>query len=315
MNAKQISIKVWFLGLFAYVLGALFCADPLNAQQPGGTFRSIDFPGSINSAALGINDRGDIVGQYFLPGGGGPLGQGPHGYLMRKGQDFTSIDVPSALGTGTIAGGINSAGLIVGSYIGSDFNVHGFLLNDGVFTTIDFPGAAGFTAATDINSEGEIVGFYFDRSGASHGFHLRDGAYTSFDPPGSIFTGGPQNNSAGDIVGYYETADGKTHVYLLTEGAFSTIDPLGPAPMFQITAPGINDRGQIAGYYQGSDGNNHGFVFTNGVFSTDDFPGAFNTCNLNINSRGDIIGFYQREDGKFHGFLLTGFHKTRDAEE
>jgi hypothetical protein len=36
---------------------------------------------------------------------------------------------------------------------------HGFLLDDGVFTTIDAPGAIN-TNASDINDRGRIVGFY-----------------------------------------------------------------------------------------------------------------------------------------------------------
>jgi hypothetical protein len=39
--------------------------------------------------------------------------------------------------------------------------VHGFLLDDGVFTTIDAPGAIN-TSASDMNNRGQIMGFYLE---------------------------------------------------------------------------------------------------------------------------------------------------------
>src|SRR5215813_3434013 len=54
---------------------------------------------------------------------------------------FTTIDDP--LGAhGTVVTGINDFGEIIGYYIDASFNTHGFILNNGVFTTIDDPNAA-----------------------------------------------------------------------------------------------------------------------------------------------------------------------------
>jgi hypothetical protein len=44
-----------------------------------------------------------------------------------------------------------------------------FLLDDGIFTTIDVPGAT-FTEPIGINTAGQIVGDYLDASGTQHGF-------------------------------------------------------------------------------------------------------------------------------------------------
>ena len=52
--------------------------------------------------------------------------------------DFTTIDVPGS--TSTAANG-NSTHEIAGEYV-VDGNTHGFVLNKGVFTTIDFPPSA-----------------------------------------------------------------------------------------------------------------------------------------------------------------------------
>src|SRR5256886_13193716 len=78
---------------------------------------------------------------------------------------FTTIDVPGAPCTLPFA--INNGGQIVGYYaetctaVGPYPNgpVHGFLLDRGTFTTIDFPGATS-TRAHGINNGGQIVGDY-----------------------------------------------------------------------------------------------------------------------------------------------------------
>jgi hypothetical protein len=53
---------------------------------------------------------------------------------------FTTIDVPGS--TRTAANG-NSTHEIAGEFDDADGNTHGFVLNKGVFTTINAPGAVG----------------------------------------------------------------------------------------------------------------------------------------------------------------------------
>ena len=84
---------------------------------------------------------------------------------------------------GTIATGINARGQIVGVYIDAARAPHGFLLDRGVCTTIDVPGAQG-TQPNDINNRGQIVGQY-EAGGAVHGFLLDRGTFTTIDAPGA----------------------------------------------------------------------------------------------------------------------------------
>src|SRR5690242_17770895 len=57
--------------------------------------------------------------------------------LMAQGT-YTQIDVPGAFTT--FCYGINTAGDIVGTYVDSPGNfIHGFLLSNGTYTTIDYP--------------------------------------------------------------------------------------------------------------------------------------------------------------------------------
>ena len=74
-------------------------------------------------------------------------------------------------------GGLNTKGDIASGYCNSSSNcgldsfgaLHGFLLNNGSFTSLDVPGAAG-TVAFGINDHGQIVGGYTDASLQIHGF-------------------------------------------------------------------------------------------------------------------------------------------------
>jgi hypothetical protein len=97
------------------------------------------------------------------------------GVRLLAGNEVVSIDVscptgattcPSGLAPGgvarqTSARGINPRGDIVGFYVDSAARQRGFLLHDGLYTTIDFP-LAGVraTIANGINAQGEIVGQY-----------------------------------------------------------------------------------------------------------------------------------------------------------
>jgi uncharacterized membrane protein len=113
---------------------------------------------------LGINDRGDIVGEWDA----GITSTTGHGFVLSKGQ-FTSFDVPFAGATATGGNDINALGAIVGSWLDSTGVIHGFLAVRGTFTSIDYPGAAQ-TSAWGINSAGQIVGYQVDAAGVLRGF-------------------------------------------------------------------------------------------------------------------------------------------------
>jgi len=167
------------------------------------TFTTLDVPGASFTYAFGINDAGQIVGDYYD-------GSRYHGFLLSEGQ-YTIIKVLSAVGT--FAHGINNAGQIVGSYFdGSRF--YCFLLSDGVFTTLDAPGAASplGTSAYGINDAGLIVGTYVvkhEDDFRSYGFLFSDGTYTTIDVPGTTMrTEAFGINNDGVLAGYFVDEQG-----------------------------------------------------------------------------------------------------------
>jgi probable HAF family extracellular repeat protein len=87
-------------------------------------------------------------------------------------------------------------------YLGD--RTHGFLLDNGSYTTVDAPGLPN-AIANGINNSGQIVGSYSDAAG-DHGFLFDLGSYTTLDVPGSAGTAVTGINDSGQIVGYYSNA-------------------------------------------------------------------------------------------------------------
>src|SRR5262249_20260633 len=107
-------------------LALLSLAPGITPVVEAGTFTSFGFPDAVFTSGLGLNSRGDIVGQYM------DSVDVTHGFLLSDG-DFTSIDPPGA--TETHANQITPRGDIVGLYIDSQGVTHGFLLTDGDFSS------------------------------------------------------------------------------------------------------------------------------------------------------------------------------------
>jgi len=285
---------------FAMLLALWLVSSGLAEEQH---FTTIDVPGAADTGASGINARGDIVGDY---------NRDQHGYLLSKGH-FTTIDVPGA--SATAGRGINREGDIVGLYclegtiptLCNETGLHGFLLRQGTFATVDVP-CASSTAAFAITAAGDIVGDYSTTVGpcaaqpsaGCHGFLLSKGTFTTIDVPGAFGTTARGISPEGTIVGFYLNATG-FHGFLFSNDAFITINIDAP----QSLIFSINHAGSIVG------ASNHGFLLRRGAFSVIAFPGADVTLPIGINPQGDIVGFYF--SGPFatatlHGFLLSKHH-------
>jgi len=203
---------------------------------------SLDASGVLGthfSFARGINDVGDVVGQYFDDDGN------EHGFLL-KDDVLTTIDVPFAGSVGTQLNAINNSGVMVGTWVDSVFTVHGFVYQNGDFAHLDYPGALD-TYPTGISARGEIVGNWdTDQSTIGHGFLFYRGQIVSIDVPDAVPDGTAANgvNERGQIVGIYVGLDGNSHGFLTNGSTFTTLDCPGG---FRTSPWGINAAGQIAG--------------------------------------------------------------------
>jgi putative ABC transport system substrate-binding protein len=277
---------------YVFLCSSLLLAGAWLSPATGSsfTFTTIDPPASSEASAVGINDVGQIVGQY-----GFVLPKGDIGFLL-SGGSYTPIDPPSSTGASS-ATGINNGGQIVGFFSDSSAN-HGFLLSGGSYITLDVPGSAS-TVAHEINDADQIVGTYFG-GGGLHGFLLAGDTYATLDVPGAVTTEARGINDAGQIVGFFSDAGGKSHGFLLSAGTYTILDVPGAT---DTEAAGINDVGQIVGFY--FKGGPHGFLLNGSGYTTLDVPGATETFPSKINDAGEIVGAYFIAHGSDHAFLAT----------
>ena len=113
-------------------------------------------PNYEGTLTYGANDQGDVVGEYADSAGE------IHGFI-RYGNNgwIETIDVPAAMGSETRAFGNHFRGTIVGRYTAADDTRHGFILDHGMFTTLDVPGAAN-TQLYSINDPGDVAGLSYN---------------------------------------------------------------------------------------------------------------------------------------------------------
>lgn len=130
-------------------------------RHPDGSFTILDIPGTLTTDAWVLDNPGVIVGDYSDPNGF------VHGYVRTLGGEFVTLDFP---GYSTGLRWINERGDTTGIYANVETEFHGFLLRNGVFTTVDYPGSITNGGTLVINNSGLIVGGYLDADGGEHGF-------------------------------------------------------------------------------------------------------------------------------------------------
>jgi len=289
------------------------------------TYTTINDPFTTvqNTAAYGINDKGQIVGYYQNSS------YTFEGFLYSSGTYTTLYDPSATFDGGTSADGINDKGQIVG-YYGNDSGAHGFLYNHGHYVTLnDLHGTKG-TFANGINDNGQIVGYYLDSNGVEHGFiydRLTHTYKTLNDPFAGTENGEGTEaqgiNDKGQIVGSYIDSKGAVHGFLYSHGHYIALnDPSAGRGTLEneigTVANGINDKGQVVGSYTDDNGVAHGFVYniSTGIYATLDDPsagpGSNDTAAFGINDKGQIVGWYW--NGGANGFLYSDSNSGATSE-
>lgn len=187
----------------------------------GGKYTTVNAPGAAGTALSGINPSGERSGFTCSDPACGETGLAntSHSFVESKEGVFTFFDPPGA--TSSSASTVNPSGVVVGAYtdtVGELF--HGYLLKNGTYTTIDFPGAIYGTFAGGGNPENDVVGVYNYISSCTadcnHAFLLHNGVFTSFDYPGAIFSEATGINPGGVIVGVFEDSSTNVHGFIRT---------------------------------------------------------------------------------------------------
>jgi probable HAF family extracellular repeat protein len=171
---------------------------------------------------------------------------------------------------------------------------NGFVLSNGVYTTIVYSALTGGTHAAGINNADSMVGFYYLPFDAyPNAFKVIGGTITGIELPDERYAQAWGINSLGQIVGFYEDRNFNQHGFLLDGSTFTKLDnPLGVT----TSANGINDKGDIVGYYLGPNGD-RGFLLSGGTYTTISVPDSVDTYATGINR---FVGA-----DAFHGFIAT----------
>jgi probable HAF family extracellular repeat protein len=254
----------------------------------------------LSSAAVDINDAGDILIRSFCP----LMGPG-EGQLYRSGT-YRTLDAFSV-------GSVNEAGQVVGGEnSGADFT-----WQDG---RKSYPmDLAGWTSVTmnQINDSGWIVGQARGPGGYGGAFlQIPGSAPIELGTLGYCWSDASAINNHGQVVGGANTTWDETHAFLWTqEGGMKDLGTLGG----DATANAINELGQIVGT-SGLSGTlglskasssyvTHAFLYEDGHMCDlnnliDPSSGWILTEANDINDLGQIVGA-GLFNGRQEGFILT----------
>jgi len=235
---------------------------------------------------------------------------------------FTTLSDP--LGTeGTYATGISGTD-IVGYYVDSSGNDHGFLCSGTTYTTLDYPSGSGAmydvtaTYAAGISGS-NIVGAYATLNGVTHGYSYDGTNYTALNDPyatdnitaasgvsgvsgasGNVIVGNYRGSQSGgqgsDFYGFYYS--GGTYITLSVLAGINGTWATG------VTANPFGTGFDSVGYYITSDNTYHGFL-NNSVenFTGVDDPNARGNSQIMGISGTNIVGYYNDSRGYNEGFI------------
>ena len=217
----------------------------------GTTFTPENFPGSVQTQVVGINNHGTTVGFYSPTNNGSDAN---FGFFNHTAGTFGAVVDPLTTSTPSTNQllGINDNGVAVGFYNDANGNSHGYKYNlaNGKFTPVVDPAAAAASlTAAAIDNAGDVGGFFVNGAGLDTGFLDKGGTFTTIRVPGFADTQVLGMNNNGQLVGQAFGPMGFTEgfVYNVATATFTAVtDPNGKCAM---VVNGINDAGDLVGFY------------------------------------------------------------------
>lgn len=273
--------------------------------------------GGFASIALGINERGDTVGQSDTA----------QSDLFGNAISFAFLaDSHGVRSLGSLAGlnnsqafAINNRGTIVGrAYNNAEdpsraFDFRAFVFKHGAMRDIGTLGGAT-AEAFGINDRGSIVGDAQTAMGERHAFLFRrpdendngdehgdeNAVMRDLGTFGGNFSQARSINDRGQIVGRSRLASGQQHAFLYERGRMKDLGTLGGT---FSRAEFINEHGQIVGFSSTVDGDFHAFLYMAGHMQDLGTLGGSYSAAFGINNHGEIIGESDTVTGDTHAFV------------
>jgi hypothetical protein len=220
-----------------------------------GDFFDKNFPGSVQTQAVGVNDAATVAG-FFVDGAGANIG------FVAHGQHYTAIANPLTSKKAPFDQllGINDHDIAVGFYNDDAGASHGYTVdvNSGDFRPVEVPVQADSVVATGIDDDGDVSGF-LTTNGATSAFVIVGGRFQPLSFGNHTDTQALGLNDRHEVSGSYVGADGRTHGFVWSARAGLTrVDD--PNTSTSTVVNGLNDNGQLVGFFTALDGTTHGFL-------------------------------------------------------
>src|ERR1700683_113673 len=277
--------RVRLTGLSLALAGALIANA--SAQDLYKIIR-LPTPAGYDSAALGLNDNGNVVG-YSVQG------DNYQAFLYSQ-SSGSSIDVGSLGGQTKAACAINGSDQVAGYSQDGNGNLSAFIYTkDGGIKPVGSLDGGVSSEAFGINNSGQAVGDSQNATDDHRPVLFDNGAVKERNvcvaQNSNAFRTAYAINDAGQVAGRTDTDQGAVHAFLL-ESPGGDLKDIGTLGGTNSEALAINKSGEVVGDAETSNGTPHAFIYRKG--STRDLgtlPG-FDVASYarSINDQGEVVG-------------------------
>lgn len=208
-----------------------------------------------------------------------------------NGSRYKFITITTPASSYAVAAGINNNEVVTGYYEDSSSNFHGFVWQNGVLETVDYPGAVD-TVLNGLNNQGVAIGYYGDgMTNHTVTYSIAKHTWTALpDIPNYTQNDGYCINDGGNAIGN-AFGSGNPMAWIWSAGTSSYTFFSVPGALLGDTYPScINDKNQVVGYYTDTQGVSHGFIKEYGSYITIDVPGVSDTFPDGMNNWGIMQG-------------------------
>ncbi|HXM27968.1 MAG TPA: DUF6600 domain-containing protein, partial [Chthoniobacterales bacterium] len=281
---------------------AIACFASAAIAQTRYQITRIPVASGANSAALGLNDTGEVVG-YTLQGD-------DYQAFLFSYADKSMTEIGSFGGKLNAACAINSAGQVTGYSQDENGNLLAFVFSrNAPIASLGTLNGGSTSEAFGINNRGEVVG---DSQSGNQNHRpvlfsnnsVQDLGLGESSEPDALETAYAINNS-GQIVGRHSAGNNGFHAFLYSNGNTADFSTLGGA---NGEALAINKNGHVVGDSDTADGATHAFLFDGSLKDLGTLPGYKSASYARgINNSGDIVGDSDSADQK-RAFVYSKGH-------